>query len=145
MKICLCAAALVVAAALSSLAQSSPNELKAELERQWYQWYTAFDQGDGATMDSMEVPNFVNISISGMISQKSGPRAGKQKPTGASRTLTDAIVRQFGDTAILTGTITVKNAGSSEKKVSTTVVWVHQSGKWLIASAQHSEVASPQK
>jgi hypothetical protein len=141
------AAAFIVAVTLSCLAQSGANDLKAELEGLHNQWLTAFDKGDGATMDRMEVPNLVliNADRKGAIWQKPGPRAGKQKPTGASRTLTDATIRQFGDTAILTGIITTKVAGSPEDKASTTVVWVRQSGKWLVASAQWSEVASPQK
>ena len=81
-----------------------------------------------------------------MIWQKHGPRAGMQKSaTGASRIFTNATVRKFGDTAILTGTVTTKVAGSPDEKASTTVVWVHQSGKWLIASAQWSSVDSRQK
>ena len=148
MKIQLRSAALMVAVTLSCLAQSSSNDLKAELERLHNQWFTAFDKGDGATMDRMEVPNLVlvNPDGEGMIWQKHGPRAGKQKPTTeATRILTDATVRRFGDTAILTGTVTTKVAGSPDEKASTTVVWVDQSGKWLIASAQWSHVDSPQK
>ncbi|MGA2072201.1 MAG: nuclear transport factor 2 family protein [Terriglobia bacterium] len=147
MKILLRAAALIVAVTLSSLAQSSSNDLKAEFERLHNQWFTAFDKGDGATMDSMEVPNLVivNADGKGTIWQKPGPRAAKQKATGASHTLTDAIVRQFGDTVILTGIVTSTRTGLPDRKMSTTVVWVHQSGKWLIASAQWSEVPSSQK
>jgi hypothetical protein len=70
----------------------------------------------------------------GGIWQKPGPRAGKQKARGvASRSLTNSIVRQFGNTAILTGILT-SIAGQQTEKASTTVVWVRQSGQWLIAS-----------
>ena len=147
MKIQLHAAALSVAVTLSCLAQSGSNVLAAELVRLHNQWVTAFDKGDGTTMDRMEMPNLVlvNADGKGTIWQKPGPRAGKQKPTGASRTLTDATVRQFGETAILTGIVTTRVTGSPDDKASTTVVWVRQSGKWLVASAQWSDVASQQK
>ena len=56
MKIQLRSAALMLAMTLSCVAQSEPNDLKAELERLHNQWFTAFDKGDGATMDRMEVP-----------------------------------------------------------------------------------------
>jgi ketosteroid isomerase-like protein len=141
------AAALSLALTLSCLAQNGSNDLKAELERLHNEWFTAFDKGDGATMNRMEFSNLVlvNPDGKGTIWQKPGPRPDKQKPTGASHTLTDATVRQFGDTAILTGTLTSKGIGSSQEKTSTTVVWVRQSGNWLVASAQWSQVASPQK
>ena len=143
MKSQLSAAALVLVVTLTSLAQSSAHDLKAELESKHNQWFAAFDKGDGATMDGMEVPNLVIILGNGTIWQKPGPRAGKQKPTGASHTLTDASVRQFGNTAVLTGIVTTKVAGSPDRRESTTVVWVHQSGKWMVASAQWSQVTSP--
>jgi len=125
------------------MAQSAPNNLTAELERLHNQRITAFDSGGGATMDRMEVPNLilVNADAKGGIWQKSGPR-GKHKPTGvSSRTLSNTQVRQFGDCAILTGLLTTQGG----PQASTTVVWVHQSGQWLIASAQWTEVAAAQK
>lgn len=99
-------------------------------------------------MDRMEVPNLVlvNPDVKGTIWQKHGPRAGKQKATAvATRILTNAAVRQFGATAILTGTVTTKVVGSPDEKASTTIVWVDQFGKWLIASAQWIDVDFPQK
>ena len=143
MKSQLSAAALILVVTLTSLAQSSPNDLKAELESRHNQCFAAYDKGDGATMDGMEVPNLVIVFGNGTIWQKPGPRAGKQEPTGASHTLTDASVRQSGNTAVLTGILTTKVTDSPDKKESTTVVWVHQSGKWLVASAQWSQVTSP--
>jgi hypothetical protein len=56
------AAAFAAALALTpgfGLAQSASDDLKAELQRLHDQWFTAFDKGDGATMDRMEVPNLV--------------------------------------------------------------------------------------
>jgi hypothetical protein len=53
--------------------------------------------------------------------------------------LNDATVRQFGDTAILTGILTDKTARETNKS-GTTVVFVRRGGTWLIASVQWSRV-----
>jgi hypothetical protein len=49
------------------------------------------------------------------------------------------VVRQFGDSAILTGTVT-STLGQETDKAGTTVVFVRPAGKWLIASAQWTPV-----
>ena len=59
------AAAILVATtlffAVFSFAQSgsNDNDLKAELESLHNRWITAYNKGDGATMDRMEVPNLI--------------------------------------------------------------------------------------
>ena len=99
-----------VVTSTSCLAQNSSNNLQRELERLHNQWFNAFDKGDGATMDKLEIPNLILVNVDGKggIWRKHGPRAGKQKPTGTSSTLSNAQVRQFGDSAILTGVVTTK-------------------------------------
>lgn len=132
---------------VSALAQNSSNDLSAQLEHLHSQWLAAFDNGDGATMDRMEVPNLmlVNADGKGGIWQKSSSRAGKQKPSGVlSRSLSNARVREFGDFAILTGLLTSRTKQETHD-ASTTVVWIRQSRQWLIVSAQWSAVARTQK
>jgi ketosteroid isomerase-like protein len=108
----------------------------SKIERLHQQWLAAFDKGDGATMDRMELPNLVLVFDNGMIWQKSGPRAGTQKPTGVtSRKLSKVQVRQFGDEAVLTGLLTNKDR-ESEETVPTNVVWLRRNNDWLVASAQ---------
>lgn len=135
---------IVVATVITStscLAQNSSNNLQRELERLENQWFNAFDKGDGAAMDKMEVPNLilVNADSKGGIWEKHGPRAGKQKQTGNSTTLSNAQVRQFGNAAILTGVITIKE-GQESTRLSTTVVWIRKNNQWLVASAQWSDI-----
>jgi hypothetical protein len=62
-----------------SQAPKAANNLQTEIERLHNQWFAAFDKGDGATMDRMEVPNLILINAdgTGAIWQKPGPRAGK--------------------------------------------------------------------
>jgi hypothetical protein len=136
--------ALVVATVVTSTfcsAQIAANNLQQELERLHNQWFNAFDKGEGAMMDKMEISNLVlvNADLKGGIWKKDGPRAGKQKPTGRSTTLSDAQVRQFGDSAILTGVLTIKGSQESTR-LSTTVVWIRQNSQWLVASAHWSEI-----
>jgi ketosteroid isomerase-like protein len=130
-----------IVASTSCLAQNSSNNLQRELERLHNQWFNAFDKGDGAAMDKMETPNLILINADGKggIWEKHGPRAGKQKPTGNSTRLSNLQVRQFGNSAILTGVITIKD-GQESARSSTTVVWVRKNNQWLIASAQWSDI-----
>lgn len=121
---------------LVALPQTATPDISTTIERLHQQWFAAFDKGDGATMDRMEVPNLVLVFDNGTIWQKNGPRAGTQKPTGVtSRSLSKVQVRQFGDTAILTGLLTNKDR-DSEEMVPATVVWLRRNQDWLIASAQ---------
>jgi len=42
---------------LPLMAQSTDAKLQSELEALYAKWYTAFDSGDGAAMDQLEVGN----------------------------------------------------------------------------------------
>jgi Domain of unknown function (DUF4440) len=134
-----------VVAATSCLAQNVSNNLQRELEHLHDQWFNAFNKGDGATMDKLEIPNLilVNSDGTGGIWKKHGPRAGKQKATGASTSLSNAQARQFGDSAILTGVITTKH-GETSTRSSTTVIWKRKNNQWLVASPQWSDIRATQ-
>ena len=125
------------------MAQSSDGKLRSELEALHAQWFKAFDSGDGATMDQMEMDNLTLVMPGGFIWPKTEARAGVQKKhdAQAERTLSDVTVRRFGDTAILTGILTTKS-GKDNSKEATMVVFVQSSGKWKIASAQWTPVTS---
>ncbi|HEX2311628.1 MAG TPA: nuclear transport factor 2 family protein [Vicinamibacterales bacterium] len=112
-------------------------KLRAELVAIHDKWYRAFDVGDGATMDALEVDDLVLVMPDGSIWAKPGPRAGKQpkRHVQPQRSLGDVTVRQFGDTAILTGMLTSRTPGETDK-AGTTVVFVRRGGRWLIASTQ---------
>ena len=137
-------AAVTVLCPAAVFAQAANSALNSELEALHAKWFKAFEAGDGATMDQMEVENLVLVMPTGMAWPKDGPRAGKQpkRDPPVEHTLSDVIVREFGDTAILTGTVTSKSAAESDK-ASTTVVFVRRAGKWLIASAQWTPLQAP--
>jgi Domain of unknown function (DUF4440) len=117
-------------------------KLRAELVAIHDKWYRAFDVGDGATMDALEVDELVLVMPDGSIWAKGGPRAGKQpkRHVQPQRSLGDVAVRQFGDTAILTGMLTSRTPGETDK-AGTTVVFVRRGGRWLIASTQWTAAA----
>jgi ketosteroid isomerase-like protein len=138
---------IVVLTALLSMpgfAQASATNLQTELQTLHAKWMKAYDNGDGVTMDQMEMDNLVLVMPTGDLWAKTKPRGTsepKLDPT-TQRTLSDVSVRQFGDTAILTGTLTAKSK-EENSKAGTTVVFVRNGGRWKIASAQWSAVANP--
>jgi len=132
--ILLCSAAL--------MSQSTEANLQSELEGLHAKWFHAFDSGDGATMDQMEMDKLVLVMPTGLIWAKTTARSG-EKSEGhpkTERTLSDVSVRRFGDTAILTGILATK-APDGNSKEGTTVVFVRNAGKWKVASAQWTPVS----
>jgi ketosteroid isomerase-like protein len=127
------------------VAEGVDSTLRSELEAIHVQWFKAFDRGDGATMDKMEMNKLVLVMPTGAIWAKTKPRAGEQQAHNiqVERTLSDVSVRRFGDTAILTGIVTSKSEKDSSREA-TTVVFVQSSGKWKIATAQWGQVANTQ-
>ena len=139
--------AFVILAALLSVpgfGQAAASDLQTELQNLHAKWMKAYDNGDGMTMDQIEMDNLVLVMPTGEVWAKTKPRGTdepKLDPT-TQRTLSDVSVRQFGDTAILTGTLTVKSK-EENSKAGTTVVFVRSGGQWKIASAQWTEVSNP--
>jgi ketosteroid isomerase-like protein len=123
------------------MAQGTDNQVRSELEALHARWFQAFDSGDGATMDQMEVDNLILVMPQGTIYRKPGARAGKQpkRDPQTERTLSMVSVRRFGDAAVLTGILTTKSAKFNSKDA-TTVVFVQSSGQWKIASVQWTPV-----
>jgi ketosteroid isomerase-like protein len=114
-------------------------KLRNELEGIHGRWFQAFDAGDGAAMDALEVENLVLVMPDGSVWKKPGPRAGKQPRRGVApeRSLNDVTVRQFGEAAILTGVRSTRTATSTENG-GATVVFVRRGGTWRIASVHWS-------
>lgn len=143
---------LLAAATLASLtltAHSDTPRSAAELQALHAAWFDAFDRGEGAKMDQMEMPNLTLVMPDGMVWKKTEPRAKTEKARSpdTQRTLTDVTVREFGDTALLTGTLVTKDLKDPKQSDSnaTTVVFVKNDGKWKVASAQWTPKAPPPK
>ena len=136
--------ALIALLSMPGFGQTATSDLQTELQNLHAKWMKAYDNGDGVTMDQIEMDNLVLVMPTGEVWPKTKPRGTsepKLDPT-TQRTLSDVSVRQFGDTAILTGTLTTKSK-EENSKAGTTVVFVRKGGQWKIASAQWSEVANP--
>lgn len=137
---------LIVLYSIPLVAQGADANLASDLEALHAKWFKAFDSGDGATMDQIEVDNLMLVMPTGFIWTKTTPRAGehpKRNPE-TERALSNVSVRRFGDTAILTGILTTKS-GKENSQDATTVVFVRSSGKWKIASAQWGPVTEADK
>ena len=139
-------AILILVSLLSStpfMAQGTDADLRSALETLHAKWFKAFDSGEGATMDEMEMDNLTLVLPGGMVWSKTTARGSSQpkRDPQTVRTLSDVSVRRFGDTAILTGVLTTKSA-TENSQMGTTVVFVKSSSKWKIASAQWTPVAS---
>jgi ketosteroid isomerase-like protein len=128
--------------AFGAMAQAHADERAPNFQDLYLQWLTAFDKGDGPAMNAMELPDLivVNTNGSGNIVKKTGPRTKSKGQDVTRHTLSSATVRQYGDTAILTALDTVTSPGAPDDVAATTVVWIRQNGKWLVAVAQWSAV-----
>jgi ketosteroid isomerase-like protein len=126
-----------VCTSVVALAEPTDANLRSELETLHAKWFKAFDGGDGATMDQMEMDNLTLVLPTGVVWSKTSARAGKQAKGDpqTERTLASVSVRRFGDTAILAGTLNTRSA-KEKSQDGTIVVFVQSSGKWKIASAQ---------
>lgn len=136
--------AVAVLVSTPGLGQAAASGLQTELQNLHAKWMKAYDNGDGVTMDQIEMDNLVLVMPTGEVWPKTKPRGTsepKLDPT-TQRTLSDVSVRQFRDTAILTGTLTSKSKKENSKS-GTTVVFVRNGGRWKIASAQWSDVSNP--
>jgi ketosteroid isomerase-like protein len=137
---------LIVLCPIILVAQGADANLTSDLEALHAKWFKAFDSGDGATMDQIEVDKLMLVMPTGSIWTKTTARAGEQskRDSKTERELSSVSVRRFGDTAVLTGILTTKSAKDNSQEA-TTVVFVRSSGKWKIASAQWSPVTEADK
>ena len=148
MRLCtILAAAILTSLALT--AHSDTPEHSADFQAMHAAWFDAFDRGEGAKMDQMEAPNLVLGMPDGSFWKKTEPRAKTEKARtpDSTRKLVDSTVREFGETALLTGTLITKDIKDPKQSDidATTVVFVKKDGKWLIASAQWTPQTTPPK
>jgi len=143
------AIAIVIAMALclgAPMTRGAASGTATPFEKLHAAWFTAFDGGDGAAMDKMETDNLALGMPDGTVWYKKEPRAAtmKSRAPEVTRSLTDVVVREFGDTAILTGTL-VSKEGAETDLSATTVVFVRKAGVWKICSAQWTDRKADKK
>lgn len=117
-----------------TVARASDDDVAARIEALHARWFKAFDAGDGAAMDRIEMPDLMLVLPSGDIWRKTA-RAGHQNPSGATHDLESPVVRVYGDAAILTGFL-ITHSAAGVLREATTVVFVRSAGDWKVASAQ---------
>ena len=141
----------IVTIALMLLSSQAPTRqtdasLGTELHESYKAWFAALDRGDGAAMDALEVDDFILVAAGGMIMEKHRPRVSDPLPVpeAPERTWSDGVIRRYGDTAILTGRITLTyETPKRTTSMGTTAVFVRQADKWRMASVQWTPVRLP--
>jgi ketosteroid isomerase-like protein len=136
----------ITLATLALAAQGDTAKTTTDIQALHTAWFAAFDTGDGAAMDDMEMPNLVLVFPDGSIWNKDEPRAKtmKKRESSATRAMSVVTVRDFGNSAVLTGLMTSKEGTEASNEVAT-VVFVKNGGKWKIASAQWTTKAPDAK
>ena len=98
-------------------------------------------------MDALEVDDFILVAADGSIMEKHRPRVSDPLPgpeDAPKRTWSDGVIRRYGDTAILTGRITLTHETPKwTTSMGTTAVFVRQADKWRMASVQWTPVRLP--
>jgi ketosteroid isomerase-like protein len=141
----------IVTIALMLLSSQAPTQqadasLGTELHKSYKAWFAALDRGDGAAMDALEVDDFILVGAAGMIMEKHRSRVTDPwpLPEAPERTWSDGVVRRYGDTAILTGRITLTyETPKRTTSMGTTAVFVRQADRWRMASVQLTPVRLP--
>ena len=134
---------------LSSQAPTRQTDasLGPELHESYKAWFAALDRGDGAAMDALEVDDFILVSAAGTTLEKHRPRVSDPLPVpedASERTWSDGVVRRYGDTAILTGRITLTHETPKwTTSMGTTAVFVRQGDKWRMATVQWTPIRLP--
>ena len=141
----------IVTIALMLLSSQAPTRqtdesLGTELHETYKAWFAALDRGDGTAMDALEVDDFILVGAAGMIMEKHRTRVSNPLPVpeAPERTWSDGVIRRYGDTAILTGRITLTyETPKRTTSMGTTAVFVRQADKWRMASVQWTPVRLP--
>ncbi|HZA91543.1 MAG TPA: nuclear transport factor 2 family protein [Gemmatimonadales bacterium] len=141
----------IVTIAVMLLSSQAPTRqtdasLGMELHESYKAWFAALDEGDGAAMDALEVDDFILVGADGTIMEKHRPRVSNPLPVpeAPERTWSDGVIRRYGDTAILTGRITLTHGTPKwTTSMGTTAVFVRQADKWRMASVQWTPVPPP--
>ncbi len=105
-------------------------------------------KGDTATLDKQTSDDYVLISMTGRMADKSqmldGFKSGQSKLT--SNELSDLKVRVYGDAAVVTGKADVKGTLGGQDatgQVLFTRVYVKKGGRWQSVSLQQTRISNP--
>jgi ketosteroid isomerase-like protein len=126
---------------ISAAAQSVEDQIKKlETDRA-----AAVVKGDTTTLDKQTSDDYTLINMNGQVSDKAqmidGFKSGKNKLT--SDELSDMKVRVYGDTAVVTGKVTVKGIMGGKDVTGPamfTRVYVKKGGQWQSVALQQTRI-----
>jgi ketosteroid isomerase-like protein len=106
-------------------------------------WDQAQRNNDTTAFLQLLAPDLTFIGTSGSFRDRSGyiaSRSGSWIPRAATFTVTELLVRIYGETAIVTGRGTTTGAGV-EGSVRFTDVWLRRHGKWQLVAVHRTEIS----
>lgn len=115
-------------------------ELETQLTSASKAWSTAFYEGDGETMDSLELSDLVLVFGTGHIWHKSEPRLNSIQPIESVKSNSKEFIKVhlFENVGVLIGHLMVEES-DNKSTFGFTEVWVKQDGQWHVVTAQWSE------
>ena len=124
------------------------NGTHAEILALGARWADAEQQGDTATLDELAVTDFRLVGPFGFVLDKAQwlDRYRSGALVTSSLVWDDVTVRDFGDTAVAIGRQTQRasyQGQPADGQFRVTQVFVHDGGRWALASLHLSQAAPP--
>jgi ketosteroid isomerase-like protein len=111
------------------------------------EWLSCYARGDKVTFDRIAADDFTSTDESATVRSKADEREIIQPPPPSikfSLTNEEVRVRNYGDTAILTGRIMAKSQPASQAEVSFqtrfTDTFLKRAGRWRVAARHYSRI-----
>ena len=107
-------------------------------------WLNAESQGDSATLDRLIADDFMGTAPGGNILNKRDivPPAGEERPRMAASHVKDSVVRLYGETAVVMGSVEYKALNQPGFRF--TLVFLNRGQGWQMIAA-HMVTAQPAK
>jgi hypothetical protein len=140
-----CLSSLIVLFAVASLSLSLSRPANAALSvadevlAQELRWLKAIVNGDRKTIDSILSAKFKHITSKGELLDRSQELASMVKEP-FTMNATEQTVDIVGDTAVIHGVNTIRQAGKVLARERFTDVFVKQNGTWMALSAQETAI-----
>lgn len=141
------AALLLLATACATAPQLTPADAERDVRALERRWLDMYEQRDAAAMEPILTDDFVITYPNGNMQRKADVLAGLRRAAGNGKpaprfTTESTVVHVYGDTVVLTGTVTTSRPDRSEaSRYTDTYVW--SDGRWRVAASHLSN--SPQK
>ena len=139
--------ALALALSIPSLAADKKGKVEDQIKKMEHDRAQAAMKADAETLGSSMTDDYMMITPSGTVEDKTTVlnsfKSGDRKIESIELDDSDMKVRVYGNTAVVTGSSTVKSTNKGEDmsgKYRYTRVYVKQGGKWKTAAFQQTKV-----